>query len=776
MGKSLRTLPPRFSKLDRSLVLFLCLVFTGLSAFLVSYIVRRQSRERLEASATILQNNIRSRLERYENSLLQMRAHFIVAPSLNQDRFQRYVHNLNLLEKYPGIQGLGYAKRVQASEIADHEKDVRSNGLPNYEVWPTGQSTEHFPIVLLEPFNWRNRRALGYDMFEEPTRRAAMERALNTGNPSVSGVVRLVQETDQDAQPGFLMYVPVYADGTAPESADARREAVRGFVYAPFRAKDLFSAVVNRDLELQRSLRLRIYDGTQQDPENLLFENSQLSNPDDLDSGSHALIREFATAGRTWTFVVEPKRSFTLSSERYAPFAVGGAGTLFSLLVFGMLSSARKHAEFESRSRETLEQINRISRIISGELNLKTLIQCVTDAATAVTKADFGAFFYNDVNELGETYTLYAISGVDRSAFDKFPMPRKTKIFETTFNGTGVLRSDDITADPRYGKNAPYKGMPEGHLPVRSYLAVPVISRSGEVLGGLFFGHKEIKRFTEREEIIVQGIASHTAVALDNARLYKTAQDAIKARDEFLSICSHELKTPITSLKLQAQLASLQISRFGKIDERQVHDMATNMDKQLDQLTRLVEDMLDIARIETGHLSLVQKNLDLAQLARDVIKRFEPQAANTGVGISLHAEEEISVYGDPDRLTQVLMNLLSNALKYGDGKPIEMRVTRGDGTARIDVRDFGIGVPESERSRIFERFERVVAYRNISGLGLGLFITRQIVEAHGGQISIQTPDDGVGSLFTLELPRVEDTLGRSHRSTRAFEERGAQTS
>jgi PAS domain S-box-containing protein len=166
------------------------------------------------------------------------------------------------------------------------------------------------------------------------------------------------------------------------------------------------------------------------------------------------------------------------------------------------------------------ETLNRIGKTLAAELDLERVVQAVTDAATELAGAQFGAFFYNVKNSAGESYMLYALSGVEREAFSKFPMPRNTAVFGPTFAGTAIVRSEDITKDPRYGKSAPHYGQPKGHLPVRSYLAVPVVSRSGEVLGGLFFGHERAGVFTERAERLVGGVASQAAIAIDNARLY----------------------------------------------------------------------------------------------------------------------------------------------------------------------------------------------------------------------------------------------------------------
>ncbi|WP_435118786.1 ATP-binding SpoIIE family protein phosphatase [Amycolatopsis thermoflava] len=167
------------------------------------------------------------------------------------------------------------------------------------------------------------------------------------------------------------------------------------------------------------------------------------------------------------------------------------------------------------------DSLQAIGQRLTAQLDIDTLVQDATDAATRGTGAGFGAFFYNLIDEFGESYTLYTLSGVPKEAFDGFPMPRNTAVFAPTFNGSGIVRSDDITKDPRYGHNEPHHGMPEGHLPVRSYLAVPVITPiTREVLGGFFFAHPEPGRFTARHEQVAAGIASYTAIALDNARMF----------------------------------------------------------------------------------------------------------------------------------------------------------------------------------------------------------------------------------------------------------------
>jgi PAS domain S-box-containing protein len=210
-----------------------------------------------------------------------------------------------------------------------------------------------------------------------------------------------------------------------------------------------------------------------------------------------------------------------------------------------------------------LEILNRTGVALSAELDLERLVQTVTDAGVEIAGAESGAFFSNVLNEEGEAYALFTLSGPQREAFAGFPIPRITAAFEPTLRGAGPIRSNDITTDPRYGMSAPYTGTSEGHPPVRSYLAVPVLSRSGEVLGGLFFGHAEPGVFTEREEHIIVGIAAQAAVAIDNARLYQASQRDVEARkqsEQALQTLNETLEQRVAERAQQLEASFSQLS------------------------------------------------------------------------------------------------------------------------------------------------------------------------------------------------------------------------
>jgi len=411
----------------------------------------------------------------------------------------------------------------------------------------------------------------------------------------------------------------------------------------------------------------------------------------------------------------------------------------------------------------TLEIINHVGRLLTAELDLATLVQAVTDAATALTGARFGAFFYNALDGRGEYYNLYAIAGIPREAFEQFPLPRNTTLFGPTFRGDSTVRIADVRQDERFGQNPPHFGMPAGHLPVASYLAVPVIARVGKVLGALFLGHPEPNIFDERAERFAVGLAAQAAVAVENARLYQQAQDELAARgraeaekEAFLDAVAHDLGNPLTTVKGQAQLLRRR-ARQGRTDLATLETGLGAIEGATDRATRLIAELTDAARLEA------QRPLDLRRIAVDLVALAEASITESqaaAAGHPLHLETSVAeVVGlwDADRLTRVLENLVANTVKYSPaGSPVVVRVDREEApngpVAVLSIADQGVGIPADDLPHIFERFRRGgnVAGR-IAGSGLGLWGSHRIVAQHGGTITIDSTE-GQGTTVTVRLP------------------------
>ena len=272
----------------------------------------------------------------------------------------------------------------------------------------------------------------------------------------------------------------------------------------------------------------------------------------------------------------------------------------------------------------------------------------------------------------------------------------------------------------------------------------PYVDHRGDVVG-VFGIARDITARKRAED-------AQRSLAADNARLYEQANEAILARDEFLSVASHELRTPMSTLMLQLQ--SLQRVLAEPHSDGRATKIALKLAialRQTDRLAKLIDGLLDVSRIATGRFTLDREIFDLAEVVRDVTERFREEAMRNGCQLVLndvHAEGS----WDRMRIEQAITNLLSNAIKYAPGKPIEVSMDVQPERVMVAVRDQGMGIAKDDINRIFEKFERAVAARSYGGLGLGLFITREIVDAHGGFIRV-TSEPGRGSTFILDLPR-----------------------
>jgi len=400
-----------------------------------------------------------------------------------------------------------------------------------------------------------------------------------------------------------------------------------------------------------------------------------------------------------------------------------------------------------------LETLNRLGLTLAGQLDTERLVKAVTDAGLAITGAVFGAFLYKDAAGQVARY----VAGVPEG-FPELPLGPSADSFDTGFLAT-VSRSNDLLADPRYGPLAPFATVPAGLFPARSYLAAPVRSRLGVLLGGLFFAHPDASFFRERDERLVGGLAAHAAIALDNALLYREAQEARASaeaanglKDAFLATLSHELRTPLTAISGWAHLL-----QRGKLSPEETTRAIETIIRNAGAQAQIIDELLDVSRIITGKLQLDLQPLDIGAVVEAAIVTVTPAANAKGIHIQfIQNPAGTCVMGDSERLQQVFWNLLSNAIKF---TPRAGRVRVGiecvGSTVEIVVSDSGVGIDPRFMPRVFDRFTQddSSSTRRASGLGLGLSIARQLVELHGGSMVAQSPGLGQGSTFTARFPR-----------------------
>lgn len=300
-------------------------------------------------------------------------------------------------------------------------------------------------------------------------------------------------------------------------------------------------------------------------------------------------------------------------------------------------------------------------------------------------------------------------------------------------------------------------GSVEGHaralterLGAASFVAVPLVGRQG-VLGVITcVRSRASEAYAATDLEFLEDIGRQTAVGMESARLLDSTQQALRARDEFLSIASHELRTPVTSLQLALQALERSVNASGSYDSFESM-LVTTARRQLSRLAKLLADLLDVTRIRAGRLVLEPRPFDLAALVKDVAGQLQSDYQKAGCDLQIDLAGVVWGNWDPARIEQVVVNLLSNAAKYGGAKPVALSLRRVEGAAVLTVRDNGIGIDFAAQASVFDPFVRAVSTRHYGGLGLGLFIVRRIVEAHGGRIRLDS-EPGRGSTFTVELP------------------------
>ncbi len=431
-------------------------------------------------------------------------------------------------------------------------------------------------------------------------------------------------------------------------------------------------------------------------------------------------------------------------------------GTTRQMVTFRDLSVQRQAEEEIREQAKTVELINQIGISLNRDLDLDKIVQNLTEVATELTGAQFGAFFYNVENADGRSYLLYALAGAPRAAFEQFPMPRATAIFHPTFAGEGVIRSDDITQDARYGKTEPHFGMPKGHLPVHSYLAVPVKSQAGEVIGGLFFGHAERGVFSEKHEHILAGIGAQAAIAIDNARLYqkissinvelerrveertrelKTANEELEG---FTYSVSHDLRAPLRAIIASSMIV---LEDYASILPAEAARLLVSQAEAAKKMGTLIDELLKLSRLTRAEV--LHSTVDLTAMAEELA------AEKATEDLRFDIEPGLSVSADPSLLRLVLWNLIDNAAKFSPKGGVVKIGRLADNT--IYVRDQGIGFNMDYIHKVFLPFERLHRDDEFPGTGIGLANVQRIVLRHRGKVWAES-QQGEGSTFYFQIP------------------------
>lgn len=810
--------------------------------------------------AVAVTDAIKSRMMDYIQILKGAQSLLNVSDSVSRQAWKGYAEGVNVKEHYPGVQGIGFSVFVADSNKTAFEARVREEGFPDFAIWPSNPREMYSAILYLEPFDSINKRAFGYDMYTDSARHKAMNIALETGKPTITSGVILVQEIVDEVQKGLNLYLPIYKKGADTSTVENRRKNIVGFAYSPFRIYDLMKGTLGNEFD---DLDIQIYDEGRKGEGGLLYwsSNDNKINGERLINSYQKMI-SIEVAEHVWDIHITANTGF--GYDREVPFYLLGGGMVISLLVFLIVISFGyirrstylkqviadnavaaifivnqdgfctftnpaaerltgysfdeikleqlwallfRHNDMEqsafSMERETsmqdaliyhksgtpiyvnlntkpiyeysnkvsllvqatdmtqekeaesslmqknkmLQALNQVGINLSVELDLKKLLQQIVDICTEITDSEFGVFFYQ-VDDHNETLVMHATSIKNyyyiESVIDSWPQ----------YTILDVLRIDDASESKEVLMP---EGMAIGKHPVRSFLAVPVKSRNGVVIGTLYFGHTKAGMFQEHEVEITKGIAAQAAIALDNSQLFEAIsnknEELIKINndlDNFVYTASHDLKAPVLNIEGLVYVLTKALEE-GKIDKAE--KMIEMIKISILKFKETIQALTEVAKTNKNIDDEVVK-VDLKELFEDIKLSIEDmvEAADADITADFTRLGTEDIYFSLANMRSLLINLMTNAIKYRspERKPIiRLSFEKEDKQLIIKVSDNGLGIAKEHQERIFQMFKRM--HTQVEGTGIGLYLVKRIVENQGGSIAIDS-EVNKGTTFTLYLP------------------------
>jgi PAS domain S-box-containing protein len=684
------------------------------------------TRSTLEERASHSEHAIEDRMTACE-SVLRAGAGFIDnAWPIAEEQWRRFVRPLNVGEALAGVQGFGF------TAVVDKLSPAQIGALPA-GLWSNPEGRDEHPqtaILFLEPQDVRNKQALGFDMASEAVRRVAMERARDERTAAVTGKVTLVQEIDSKAQPGFLMYVPVYARDLPAETVQERRAALIGYVYSPFRAGDFMERVFEGD---PRDVELELYDDRDMNAGTLLYRRAAT---DAHVAASMFVSRSIVVGGRDWTLRIAATPSM-IEKNQLVPvwliWIVGACGSLLlSSLAFAMARSRHVLRERALADERLLEKERDAATILENSLEVFIVID-EEDCILEWNKQAVQTFGWNKQDVLGRPLADVIVPESLREAH------------------INAIRNFHIRKHTVLGKRVEMPALRRDGTEIIVAISIASTLRRGKTV--FFASLRDITARRQQEEQVKQLNATLELRVSDRTQELQTAnrrlEVAYRDLEAFTRSVSHDLRAPLRAIKGYAAMLAEDLGRSVTPQVQRDMDAIAATTKRMDAI---IDNLLKLASVSQRELQTEQ--LQLGDLMRQVVAEVNPQPP-AEVHIALASE---CVRADAGLLTLALRNLISNAVKFSQTRStpeIWVGATDIEGGDRVYfVRDNGVGFDPKYSPRLFGAFQRLHSEREFEGTGLGLTIVKSVIEKHGGRVWAES-QPGAGATFYFSLPECE---------------------
>ena len=691
---------------DYSLAFIASILLVVLTLF-IFYQTKADAKERrnqlFELKTVMAVSKVKSKMQDYIQILRGVKGLIMIQDTLTREEWKHYFNLLSLEENYPGIQGFGYAVYTHKNAVDAMTKQLKGDNSHFYGIQPITKDSILTPIVYIEPFDWRNKRALGFNMFSDPVRKKAMELARDQAKPILSGKVTLVQETEKNIQSGFLLFVPVYKNVINPKELDARRALIKSYVYSAFRAIKLFDAIFGNEY---KNINIHIYAGNFS--EISLLYGKKDSHVEEESTGL-VKISSIQIAGETWFMTFAADKTFGSFSERRQPYILLVGGLIISILsffLFWFFANVKK-------GNKLLETVTSNATAALFMLNENGRCTFMNAAAERMTGYEFDEV-------VGQPFK--AISGKDKEIGDDLSSKMNTKNREDFF-----VRKDGS--------------------------AFPVILTVQKVHENHFqeFTVVEVRDISDEKKSAERIQAINENLRMKNEALERSNNDL----DNFVYTASHDLKAPVSNI--EGLIYTLEdILPDGKLlgEYKPVLEM---IKRSIRQFKNTIQELSDITKVQKN-LELDSEKIHIVEVMEEVKESISSLIKESGAIIEEHIEKEHLVFSRSS-FKSIVYNLLSNALKYRNPAriPIIKIAVYDEGRyTLLTVEDNGLGIKEEQLNKVFLMYKRL--HSHVEGSGIGLYIVKRMVENEGGKIEVSSKE-GVGTKFTVFFPKnKEDTF------------------
>lgn len=723
--------------------------------FVARYAVRKDCEVRLFREYSKIEDQITNRMQTYANSMLAIRSYLYNFNNTTPQQLNRYVEDMQLFERYPGMRAVGYAEVLSKSEFTDNALRL-SQLVSNFSLDQYSSQTGYYAITAaIYPNDLQNQKVLGFDMLSEDIRKSAIINAIETDKPSLSDILTITQDNDDSTQPlGALLFFPVYKQNDPRISRNFQNTS--GIVFISLRINDLFGAIFGDQTLIKERIGFTIDMIDKDKRTQKLYSRIQQKISTDI-----SLVRNFDVFGKTLRLSVNPYESFFTTYDILFPYALSLITLLICALIFlNMRSNAQYTNELsttnnllnialrkQKEKQEDLTILNVTLQKMSHSLDTEKIVERFIQGVSEIfeNKGKFAIYSAAKSNQ-ADKVSCHLISSnddaffVSESIFDKFTYDQLMRMRDDNQNPTAV-DLNLLVIHPQQD----YRGM------------VSKIDTSTFGIDAFTVFISTSNEIDESESVLFEALMKHLNTSVQNSQLLKKVEDANQSKSAFLANMSHEIRTPLNAL-----MGFSEMLVRSDIDSETKKELSANIIRNGKQLTRLVDDILDLSKIEAGKLLIVKKKTDIIEVVREIQSIMKLRIVGDRVHFQVEIEGKIPQFieVDPIRLKQILSNLIGNSIKFTEKGLVRLRISYviDESTQKsrmvFRVEDTGRGMEKEFRSKLFLPFSQAdsTSTRVYGGTGLGLAISKRLANEMGGDLNLVFSERDIGSIFELKIP------------------------